>query len=258
MLLSFLLALCFALGAFCAGATNAKAVQRFISDTKKSVTIDRKNPPYYDERVITEATCPFYLLSCTHTNFRFRHYLVNTTDVDIGYVAHQDELWDNMGTTQTTVISSRSTALLKSKTTGWTIGGKVSLAVPDIGGGMEMSSSYQETLMTSFTETLTTQITVPCDAGNECGIETWTFFATVKGLCIQTPIVECSQSMDICASDGKFGCSQWKKFYKRNCRNRSLKPCEVTFPLIDHTGKPIRRFVSTAKKLSDFKKKKRI
>ncbi|WEW61301.1 hypothetical protein PRK78_006791 [Emydomyces testavorans] len=236
--------------------SNKAAVDRLISRIKSSVTVDLKNPPFYNTNIERKPDClaitPFS--SRGTTEFSHRHFLKSIKELNVLHTVNVERYQDNLTKNPSVLRITTSTAKTQSTTSGWTVGGKLSLGGGDTTkGSLELSAAYSKSGTNSNTHTTSVEHTITCNPGYECSIETWTFYAEIKGTCELRMRFGSNGKEDMCEAmkkgDSRVLCDQFKPLRQQYCAKPRMHSCDVTIPLADATGKPVTRIVGRSEKL---------
>ncbi|KAJ4152870.1 hypothetical protein LMH87_009390 [Akanthomyces muscarius] len=255
-------------------ATVEKVKSR-VADLQKSLslTVNKENPPYQFTDIANEPVCPTKITSCKTVYFRDMNWLDALGKVSISAQANVDadiETRHDGGAAQPDKVTTKTSTMLTSTTTkGWKVGLKLTPPGP-VGGliGGDVSGEYSEQYADAKATTVERSVEKPCPPGHRCTIQTITYQATMPGNCLSYPIIDCGGGIDPCGTFGQtpvaskypttdvmgafFGpCQQFTDFANREC-NRDLKatkPCEITLPILDASGKPYSHMITTQEKL---------
>ncbi|KHN93747.1 uncharacterized protein MAM_08388 [Metarhizium album ARSEF 1941] len=212
----------------------------FINQLKKSLhNVDQRNPPFYDEPKLKEATCPSVAWDCLTTEFWTRLTIVDVPhQIAISTNTHTDALLANSGSQDAVIKSQTSTAVAQGTTTGWTIGGQVKVAAPKDVLEAELSASYNDQSTSMTTETKSIEYDATCPAGKTCRIQTVTFRAEIQASCKTDAYFACKDALNICERPrGTLTCQQFVDYYNRNCLDaQRYQPCSVDVQLRQDDG----------------------
>ncbi|KAI1938393.1 hypothetical protein LOZ04_005641 [Ophidiomyces ophidiicola] len=172
-----------------------------------------------------------------------RHDLVSITDALVFTDVRVEEARVNQDETEKiTLAITKSTAIARTASSGWSITAKLAVKAGD--GSGEVTVGYTNTKTETITDTRTITDTLACGPRKRCSWETHTFRAKVRGKCEKTALAGCSRGkQDMCRSTGwDKACQKHREFAAKECIN-GLVDCEVEFALLAADGKPLQELV---------------
>ncbi|KYK62076.1 hypothetical protein DCS_03221 [Drechmeria coniospora] len=205
--------------------------------SKAMMTMDDDRPPFYDGANQFEPTCIQNVGQCFTTEFWTRHYLAQIENVTIIPSVHVDAELINLKDEVGTIKSTKSVAVARGTTKGWTISAKatVSTLFSGKGGFAEVSGTYKDETTDLTTQTRTVEYASTCAAGRTCRIQTVTFQAVLRGVCRGEPFIWCSSERRMCDSGLQDSCSQYGDYFKKSCSSGVplTSDCETTVQIRD-------------------------
>ncbi|PHH85425.1 hypothetical protein CDD83_430 [Cordyceps sp. RAO-2017] len=237
-------------------------VKGFIASLRRNVHIDWEQPPSVNCSVNSEATAWPWTTGCLETVFTLQKQLARSPhagglashpDVEVYIVPYVEKALMNVGDDDAIMTTEHSTASIDSTVKGWQVGAQLTSAYSGIG----ISGSYSKVWTTGTYRTAAVSVQSTCKAGYDCRVETWTFHVRIVGYCRLVPFIRCDAEADACQSSWTPETTQFVDFTRKHCSSTGpsapyrFEACEVTTPVLDHTGNPFTRLVRIARSMSD-------
>ncbi|KFZ01653.1 hypothetical protein V500_00664 [Pseudogymnoascus sp. VKM F-4518 (FW-2643)] len=230
----------FAARAYSIGSEYANDVKQIMSQIEHNFKIDLDHTPYFESPRRWEPTCVENWGKCPRIG-KFERYLLSSGKPTVKYTVNEDANMDNFNPATSVLTATNSTAIIQSRTVGWTIGAK--LSAEGKGVGAEVSASYSDSSTNGGTYTKTVSYQETCLPGYRCRIETWTFYIDYTGLCVKQLILDCDSKYTIAQCvEPVLGCQQFIDYHNL-CDTGNLAPCDVKVPLYRPSGEPYTRVV---------------
>ncbi|KAI1917631.1 hypothetical protein LOZ53_003947 [Ophidiomyces ophidiicola] len=222
-----------------------RTLVQVITDRTKTASIG-KPAPFKDDKARggRETTCPREIFYCHGHLLWLRQSLVSIESVGVSINNNIEDSVRAEGAASIGLKITSTTAKAKSSTSGWNVGGKISVSAGD--GTMEISGGYSSSTTELVTETRAQEHSITCPPRTECRLVTRTFTTTVNGICEDLPTVNCRSGNVMMCENPK----QWEKTcpdyqtHAAKCNNRQKSPCSFSFPVLDSKGKLLQQVVA--------------